>query len=265
MKSQSPDALLWAGGTSLMPQQCYEANAPVREIIQLGTVQELQKIIRREKYLEVGSAVTINGLLKGTGQNLLPAVLYKGLRVMATEPLRNMITLGGSLAMPGPPLNLATTLVTLGAYVELRKKSKSQWLSIYRFLRGEKNHLLRSGHVITKIRIPLDEINFSFFQTIGNPYLTPRESLIFSAAAYMTDQSILNIRIAIAFPQTGIWRWTELEKRLTLTQRHGQKVEPLLHDFRNRIEDFHDINFYQKRGAVHLFNQMLFKLHHSQV
>ncbi len=262
LRNQYPLALLWAGGTSLMPLQSYEVHTSTREIIQIATVTELQKIMRREKYLEVGSGVTVNGLIKGTGQNVLPPILYKGLSVMATEPLRNMITLGGSLALRRPPLHIATLLVTLGAHVEIRRKSKTQWIPIYRFLRGEGTQLLNGGDIITKVRIPLDETNMSFSQTIGNPFLNPEDSLIFCAAAYITDQSILKIRIAISFPQTGIWRWTELEKKLTLIQLPIQKTTPFIHEFQSRIRELHEVNSYQKRSAVALFKQTLFALNH---
>ncbi len=245
-----------------MPKTSYTNNHLVQEIIHVGAVPELRKITRREKYLEAGSAVTVNSLLKGTGQNILPPILYEGLSVMATEPLRNMITIGGSLASAGAPLHLPTLLVTLGAQLELKRKSKTQWMSIYRFLRSEQMNLLQSGNVITKVRIPLDDTNFSFFRTLGSPYLRKDDSLIFCAAAYLTEQSILRIRIAISFPRTNIWRWTELEKKLTLIQLPIQRTEPLVHEFRNRIEEFHGINAYQKRGAVKLFTQMLFKMNH---
>ncbi len=248
-----------------MPIYCYEQDSNLREIIYTGLIQELHKISRREKYLEVGSCVTINGLRHGTGQNVLPPLLYKGLRTMATEPLKNMITLGGSLGLTrnNPPLHVPTLLAALRCHIEIRQRNKSHWISAHRFLREEGKTLLREDGIITRIRIPLEERNFSFCKTVGSPWESPDKSVLFCCTAQISDRSLMDLRLAINYPQWGVMRVQELEKNLSLIELPIRRTGPLQQEFGSLIDSTRALSSYQKRVSKKLFLQLLFELNHQ--
>ncbi len=266
IKQAHPQSLLWGGGTSLMPLYCYERDSNLREIIYTGMVQELHKISRREKYLEVGACVTVNGLRHGTGQNVLPPLLYQGITTMATEPLKNMITIGGALGISqnNPPLHIPTLLAALRGHIEIRQKNKSHWITAHRFLRDEGKSLLREGGIITRIRIPLEERNFNFYTTIGTPWESPEKSIIFCCTAQITEGSLMDLRFAINYPQWSVLRIQEIEKNLSLTELPIRRTGPIQQEFDSLIDGIRELSSYQKMVSKKLFTKLLFSLNHQQ-
>ena len=62
--SRFPDAILYAGGSSFIyGQDSYYINLPL-DLISLEKLEELRRISRTERYLEIGAMVELNEVLR---------------------------------------------------------------------------------------------------------------------------------------------------------------------------------------------------------
>lgn len=117
-----PDALNWAGGTYLMSRPNFYPMDSNIEIIDLSGIEELQRITRTDRYIEIGSMVTAAQLLD-TGRQILPPVLLGALTSIGSTIVRRQITVGGSLCIPDIRLSIPTALAVLDAMAEVRNLS----------------------------------------------------------------------------------------------------------------------------------------------
>ncbi|MDD3996355.1 MAG: FAD binding domain-containing protein, partial [Sphaerochaetaceae bacterium] len=60
--SRFPNAIYWAGGTYIMSRHDYYPTKDSNDIISLNEIPDLKRINRTDRYLEIGSMVTISQL-----------------------------------------------------------------------------------------------------------------------------------------------------------------------------------------------------------
>lgn len=214
LRRRLPDALLWAGGTDIMGRtRQYPASDGI-DIIYLGNVQELKRISRSERYLEIGALVSVENMLN-VGQHILHPVLSKACMESSPRVIRSQATFGGSLSIPRISLNIPTALSVLETQVETRspnaKKNGGKWMPVHRLFNrmGERTSI--EPAIITRVRILLEESDFHFFESIGEPYLYPQQSVILAVFSQFNLPAISEYRFALTFPQYGIFRNREIE------------------------------------------------------
>ena len=79
--TRNPGALLYAGGTEIARQAQRGSGRPLdlpQKVIYLGNVQELNRISRAQRYLDIGSVLDLSRILS-IGRNVLPPVLFESL------------------------------------------------------------------------------------------------------------------------------------------------------------------------------------------
>ncbi|MDR2595958.1 MAG: FAD binding domain-containing protein, partial [Treponema sp.] len=103
-----PDAVLFAGGTNLISKQDKNILYLPPVFLSLDKIEELQKITRTEQYLEIGSMVKLNRLIK-LGK-IVPEVLCLCLEKIAGTQLRNIATIGGNICATSLWLDLHAPL-----------------------------------------------------------------------------------------------------------------------------------------------------------
>ena len=263
LRKRLPKALLWAGGTAIMSRiRPYPASDGI-DIIFLGNVQEFKRINRSERYLEIGSQVSIEQILK-VGQHILHPVFARACRESVPYVIRSQATIGGSLGIADLSLNIPTALSVLDSQVEIRnpenKKNRAQWIPVHRmFSRNRERNTLQPA-IITKIRILLEAGDFEFFKTVGDPYRKPEEAVILSVFAKYNLPAISEYRFAISFPLYGIFRSREVEtvvssNDLPLEQRDISRIiKSLREDFQ---ESAFTITPLQQERACRVFEYAL--------
>ena len=99
--ARNPDALLFAGGTSLIPRLRSQGGLCLQlppKVIYLGNVAELSRISRTQRYLDIGATLSLARIMS-VGRNVLPQVLQTALGSVAYPSVRNLATLGGNLCL----------------------------------------------------------------------------------------------------------------------------------------------------------------------
>ncbi|RKX79490.1 MAG: molybdopterin dehydrogenase [Spirochaetes bacterium] len=257
-----PDALVYGGGTYILKNQKREFLSLPENVIYLKRVEELNRISRTERFLEIGSSISINRVLS-IGKHILPAALYNCLLGVGTPGIRNLATLGGNICVRDRRMDTFPLLHLLDARVELRKAGGSRWIQINRLFDSEGKASLQPGEILTRIRIPFDEWNVQVYHKLGSRAREGETTLSFCGLAKTQKGVINDIRIAYGCLGKQILRNREIEAELS-----GLKVPINIKDTASAMELLKEnmdkigiaISNFQKKRAVSFLRLFLLRL-----
>jgi len=178
-----PDAVLFAGGTEHVRNQFHRVLVLPQNIISLDKLQELARVSRTERYLEIGAMVKLNQIIQ-LGRTV-PEVLTRCIECIAGPQLRNQATIGGNICHSLRRLDCTAPMIALDAQYELRTALSSRWITAARFSSMTETNLdskvyrkgfssrpaLATQELLTRIRVPLEPWDFTWyrkFRTSGN-------------------------------------------------------------------------------------------------
>jgi len=195
-----PDAVLFAGGTNLISKQDKNMLYLPPVFLSLDKIEELQSITRTEHYLEIGSMVKLNRLIK-LGK-IVPEVICSCLKKIAGVQLRNIATIGGNICSVSRLLDLPAPLAALDAQYEFRSASNStRWVSASRF-HSEEHAMLGKQELLTRIRLPLHQWDYTIYKKFYGEDSFNSNSLVFLA---ITQKNILS-DIRVIYKANALYR-----------------------------------------------------------
>ncbi|MDR0401218.1 MAG: FAD binding domain-containing protein [Treponema sp.] len=159
-----PDAVPFAGGTDIIRRQGSSGLRLPRTILALGGIEELARMSRTERYLEIGAMVKLRDLIR-LGK-IVPEALTRTLEGIAGPQLRGLAAIGGNICSPGRRLDCTAPLIALDAVYEIRSAQSARWVSAARFSLPD-GPVLGGQELLTRIRIPLDQWDFSAYRKFG--------------------------------------------------------------------------------------------------
>ena len=186
----SSDFCLCAGGTAQSRFQGQPLLDFPANIISLNDLDELKRITRTERYIEIGSMVTLNRII--SLRSAVPEVLIKALEHVADYQVRSLATIGGNIQCR---LNSTAPMLALDARYELRSVSGSRWVSAQRFSSEKPSALNRE--LLTRIRIPLETWDYSLCQCFVSPFDLESRGVVVLIARIKKDV-LSGIRIVFA-------------------------------------------------------------------
>lgn len=214
-----PNSQIWAGGTYIMSQKEYYPSDSKDAIIDLGGMEEMKKITRNDRFVEIGSMVSASQLLYA-GKLVLPEILLETLETLASQIVRRQITIGGSLCIPDVRLALSTTLAILDASAEFKfyqgGKVSTHWIPVARMY--DKTGKLALGvenALMTRIRIGLDYGDYHSFMTVEDPIRNTDKCVIFAFQAKRTQNSLSKVQFCINFPTKAFHMSKDIESKLS--------------------------------------------------
>jgi CO/xanthine dehydrogenase FAD-binding subunit len=148
------EAILFAQGSSWLQQQTDRLFLLPETLIVLDGIEELKKINRTERYIEIGAMVTLNRLAR-LGK-IVPEAVLLALKSTATLLLRNHTTVGSCVCKRSTPEPVIASFVALDAKYELRTAQGSRWVSATQFSGENGKSILAGKECFTRIRIPLE-------------------------------------------------------------------------------------------------------------
>jgi CO/xanthine dehydrogenase FAD-binding subunit len=157
-----PDAVPFAGGAELLRNQGKHILNLPQNILSLERLEELLRITRTERYLEIGAMVKISEIIR-LGKTV-PEALTQSLSNIAGLQMRNLITIGGNICNPFRRLDTAAPLIALDARYELRTACETRWVSASRFSALPGPPALGPQELLTRIRIPLEQWQYSLYK-----------------------------------------------------------------------------------------------------
>ncbi|MCL2069555.1 MAG: FAD binding domain-containing protein [Treponema sp.] len=204
-----PDSVLYAGGTELIRRQGSIVPVLPSNIISLHKMEELRKISRTERYLEIGAMVSLGQIIR-LGK-IVPEVLISCLESIAGPQLRNSASIGGNICNPGRRLDASAPMIALDAQFELRTAQSSRWVAAARFSSLPGPPVMAPYEILTRIRIPLEPWNFTRYFKFSTPGLSePGGCILF----ILRNQKNLLTSIRIIYSGQTILREKNAETQL---------------------------------------------------
>ncbi|MCL2381432.1 MAG: FAD binding domain-containing protein [Treponema sp.] len=154
-----PDAVPCAGGTGFVHGQGSRLPEFPQSVISLDGIEELKRVSRTERYLEIGAMVKLNQIIN-LGK-IVPEALTRCLLFTADPQVRNQAAIGGAICFPPGNLDIHAPMTALDAQYELRAEHSSRWVSASRFSSPAEKELL------TRVRVPLEPWTFTGYHKIG--------------------------------------------------------------------------------------------------
>ncbi len=184
------------GGTDLMVQK---PDAMAEASLNLFFDRSDLKEIRREKdQVSIGSAATANDIMHSEIMNDLIPDLKKHYKLISSDPIRNMGTLGGNIVNASPIADLSIFFLALGAKLLLDKDGEERELPLKDFFLDYKKMDLQQGEYIKSIffTVPVEPFGFNFEKVSKRTHL---DIASVNAAAYIkTEQdTITECRMAV--------------------------------------------------------------------
>jgi CO/xanthine dehydrogenase FAD-binding subunit len=179
--NQNPSAQPYAGGTVLLWKQRKTIIDLPPVIICLDKMEELQNITRTEHYLEIGSMVKLNKIVR-MGK-LVPQILCDCLENIGGVQLRNVATIGGNICSNTGLLDISAPLVALDAQYEFRGAQNTRWVSASRFHSEEDRGAPVKKEILTRIRLPLHQWDYSMYKKFFSEDMYNHKTITFLAKA----------------------------------------------------------------------------------
>ncbi len=152
----SPEAKALAGGMSLVPLMKLRLAAPER-VVDLARIADLNYIREDGGRIRVGAMTThfqieSSALLRARCPLLAEAAAHIG-----DVQVRNLGTIGGSLAHADPAADYPAALFALGAEVKLARPGASRTIGIGDFLIDTFTTALEPGELIVEVTVPVED------------------------------------------------------------------------------------------------------------
>jgi CO/xanthine dehydrogenase FAD-binding subunit len=202
-----PEAEPFAGGTGLLREQGRKIFALPPIILSLDRIEELQRISRTERYLEIGAMAKLSQI--AALGNLVPKALRRCLESIAGQQLRNMATIGGNICYPGRCLDSAAVFTALDGQYELRSAQSSRWVSAARFFSSTGQNALNPQELLTRIRVPLENWDYTSYRKFAGQANQSRTAVFLAKI-----QKNILMDIKVIYKTDLIWRDKNIESRL---------------------------------------------------
>jgi carbon-monoxide dehydrogenase medium subunit len=142
-----------AGGTALMLMMKAGVFQPTR-LVSLGKVSALTAINTANGELTIGAMTPLAAVERSADVRNHAPVITKTMRTLSNIRVRNVATIGGSLAHGDPHMDLPPVLIALGARVVVAGKSGERTIPVEELFAGYFETVLARDELITSVVIP---------------------------------------------------------------------------------------------------------------
>lgn len=207
MATELSDGKILAGGQTLLPTLKQRLASP-SDLIDLRDIAELKGIKTDGKNIVIGAMTTHAEVAASSDvQKAIPALatLAGGI---GDPQVRNMGTIGGSLANNDPAADYPGAVLALNATIHTNKRE----IAADSYFRGLFETALQPDEIITKVSFPLPRR--AGYVKFPNP------ASRYAVVGVMVAETANGIRVAVTGAAPCVFRWTEAEKAL------GAKFDP---------------------------------------
>ncbi|MBI2316571.1 MAG: xanthine dehydrogenase family protein subunit M [Betaproteobacteria bacterium] len=199
--AKNPDAKLLAGGQSLVAAMKLRLAHP-EELVDLGAIKELAGIKVTANTVTIG-AMTRHAEVAASAEvkKAIPA-LASLVESIGDRQVRNMGTLGGSIANNDPAADYPAGLVGLAATVNTNKRK----IGADDFFTGMYETVLEPGEVITSVAFPVPKR--AAYMKFKNP------ASRFAIVGVFVADTGSGVRVAVTGAAPVVFRVAEMEKAL---------------------------------------------------
>ncbi len=147
------DAKLLAGGQSLLPAMKLRLNAP-GVLIDISRIKELDYLKPYDGGVAIGAATTHHGISRSKELKKSWPIMHEAAELIGDVQVRNMGTLGGSIAHADPAADWPAVLLALDASIELKGPNGHRSVPATEFFTGFYMTALEENEIIVEVRLP---------------------------------------------------------------------------------------------------------------
>jgi carbon-monoxide dehydrogenase medium subunit len=148
-----PDARVLAGGQSLLPMMKLRLATPAH-LVDIGRVAALRRARKSDGRLRISALATHTMLETSPAVRRLAPALAETAAVIGDMQVRNLGTIGGSLAHADPAADYPATMLALGAELALQSDRGSRVVPAEEFFLGLMTTALRPGELLVEVSVP---------------------------------------------------------------------------------------------------------------
>ncbi len=156
--NDNADAKVLAGGHSLIPMMKLRLSEP-SAVVDLGRVEGLSYVNESGGGLAIGAMTSYYDIINSDAVQQNAPVLAEAAGEVADPQVRNMGTIGGSLAHSDPAADLPAVMLALGAEMVATSSGGSRTISADDFFVDLFTTALDPNEILTEIRIPTQAAN----------------------------------------------------------------------------------------------------------
>ena len=213
LRRRKPDALVYAGGTYVLKGTESRMVPLPQEVISLQWVEELKRVSRSDRYVELGAGCSLSSIVE-VGRNVLPRSYVQAFSTMAPMGIISLATLGGNLCVEDHILTAHPLVVAADARLELRRHGNARWIPAGRFRTENGKPALENGEIVSRVRIPLESWNVQVFASFGRPYIPESDPVVFVGLAKTETGVVDDFRMVFSAHGRYLFRNRELEAEL---------------------------------------------------
>jgi carbon-monoxide dehydrogenase medium subunit len=199
--SKGGDAKLLAGGQSLIAAMKLRLSAP-SDLIDLSGIKELEGIKAEATGITIGAMTRHAEVARSNEvQTRLPALASLAGSI-GDRMVRNMGTLGGSLAHNDPVADYPAAVLGLGATVNTNRRS----IAADDFFKGMFETALQTGEIIVSVSFPVPKR--AAYIKFKNP------ASRYAIVGVMAADTARGVRVAVTGAASNVFRVAEMEQAL---------------------------------------------------
>ena len=191
-----------SGGQSLIPALKLRLASPPA-LVDLGGIEELHGIKLEAAVLSIGAMTRHNEVAASKDVAIGIPALARLAADIGDRQVRNMGTLGGSLANNDPAADYPAAVLGLDASVHTNKRK----IPADRFFTGLYETALKAGEIITRVSFPLPKR--AAYVKFRNP------ASRYAIAGVFVSEGGGSVRLAVTGAANCVFRVTEMETKLT--------------------------------------------------
>ena len=154
LATHGDEAKVLAGGQSLIPMMKLRFASP-GHLVDVNHIAGLDGIEERDGVLRIGALVRHNNLAASDVINARYPTIAAAAPMIADPLVRNLGTIGGSLAHADPAGDLGSVMLSLGASVVLKSAKGERTVPIDEFLVDTFTTSIQPDEMLTEIHVPM--------------------------------------------------------------------------------------------------------------
>ena len=212
MNEHGYDAKIMAGGHSLLPTMKLRLSTPAH-LIDLKNLKDMKYVRDEGDHVAIGALTTYYEIMSSKVVQKKAAIFSKTIAQVGDMQVRNLGTLGGSIAHADPAGDPPAAILAADATMTIRNAEGERTVKATDFFRGFFETAVGEGDILTEIRVPVHKGGSAYakFKHPASGY-----AVVGVAVNLHTDgDKIGAVRVGITGVSDGAYRAIEVENALT--------------------------------------------------
>jgi carbon-monoxide dehydrogenase medium subunit len=244
------DAQILGGGHSLIPALKLRLNAP-GTLVDISKIESLKTIRDNENSITVGGGATHASIAVDASLAEHAPMMAQAAGEIGDIQIRNVGTIGGSIAHADPAADWPAVLLACDANVVIQGKDGKREVDIDQFFKGFFETALEEGEIITAIRIPkMASSRNSTYVKFKQP--ASRFAIVGCAVGIEMENGVVkSARIGMTGVGESAYRAMNVEKALVGQALTGESIDAAVNNVTEGIDVMSD-HYASQKYRTHL-------------